>query len=89
MGSDNPVQPHAHVLREIASLADAGLGAAGALRAATWDAARLLNLADDRGEIAVGKRADLVLLTGDSPDPAQLENRISRVWHNGRPVSRV
>jgi imidazolonepropionase-like amidohydrolase len=84
MGSDNPVRPHAEVLREISHLSDAGLGPTGALRAATLDAARLLGLGDDRGEIIDGKRADLVLLDGTDLDVAGLDTRIRAVWQAGR-----
>jgi imidazolonepropionase-like amidohydrolase len=87
MGTDNPVRPHTEVLREIQHLSEAGLGQAGALRAATWEAARLLGLADDRGEIADGKRADLVALHGTSLDVTALDTRIRTVWRSGRPVS--
>ncbi|WP_328998706.1 amidohydrolase family protein [Kribbella sp. NBC_00709] len=83
MGTDNPVRPHTEVLWELRHLAAAGLGDAGALRAATIEAARLLGLAEDRGEIAVGKRADLVLLDGTELDCTSLENRIRQVIHNG------
>ena len=86
MGTDNPVRPHTEALWELRHLAAAGLGDAGALRAATIDAARLLDLADDRGEIAVGKRADLVLLDGTGLDCSSLEDRIRRVIHNGSEV---
>jgi imidazolonepropionase-like amidohydrolase len=88
MGTDNPVRPHTEVLWELRHLSATGLGDTGALRAATIDAARLLGLADDRGEIAVGKRADLVLLAGTSTDCAHLEDRIQRVFHNGAEVGR-
>ncbi|WP_432892045.1 amidohydrolase family protein [Kribbella sp. CA-245084] len=88
MGTDNPVRPHTEALWELRHLAAAGLGDAGALRAATIDAARLLDLADDRGEIAVGKRADLVLLDGTSLDCTSLQDRIRRVIHNGAEVPR-
>ncbi|MFR9725830.1 amidohydrolase family protein [Streptomyces sp. MS19] len=85
MGTDNPVTPHDRVLDEIAHLAGpGGLGTAGAFRAATLDAARLLGLADDRGEIAPGKRADLVLLDGERLDPAGLADRVRAVWRDGR-----
>jgi imidazolonepropionase-like amidohydrolase len=83
MGTDNPVTPHANALNEITLLAHAGLGSVGALRAATLNAARLLQL-DDRGEIAVGKRADLVLLAGDDLSVDNLASRIKAVWHNGK-----
>ena len=65
-------------------LSVAGLGDAGALRAATVDAARLLGLADDRGEVAPGKRADLVVLAGTDLDVSDLTNRVRQVFHNGR-----
>lgn len=84
MGSDNPVRPHTEVLREISHLSDAGLGPAGALRAATLDAARMLGLQDDRGEIVAGKRADLVLLDGADLDVTRLDTRIRAVWQAGQ-----
>jgi imidazolonepropionase-like amidohydrolase len=87
MGTDNPVRPHAEVLNELRHMADVGLGAAGALRAATFEAARLLGLGDDRGEVAPGKRADLVLLDGTALDVDDLAGRIRRVWHNGAAVA--
>lgn len=84
MGTDNPVRPHTEVLNELRHLSRAGLGDAGALTAATFDAARLLGLGDDRGEIASGKRADLVLLAGTDLDVSDLASRVRRVWRNGR-----
>ena len=86
MGTDNPVRPYGEALRELHYLAAAGLGPAGAFRAGTVEAARLLGLDDDRGEIAVGKRADLVLLSGTEIDTAELENRVRMVWRDGRSV---
>lgn len=86
MGTDNPVRPHSEVLWELGHLAAAGLGDAGALRAATIEAARLLGLADDRGEVSPGKRADLVLLDGTELDCGSLEKRIRTVFRNGRAV---
>ena len=86
MGTDNPVRPHNEVLKEIHHLAEAGMGAVGALRAATLDAARLLGVEHDRGEIVAGKRADLVLLDGTDLDPARLTDRVRAVRHNGARV---
>lgn len=86
MGTDNPVRPHAEVLHELRYLSEAGLGDAGALRAASYEAARLLGLADDRGEVAAGKRADLVLLAGTDLDVSDLASRVRRVWRNGSAV---
>ena len=88
MGTDGPIRPHSEVLWELRHLAAAGLGEAGAFRAATIDAARLLGLADDRGEVAAGKRADLVVLDGVGLDCSALEERVRRVFHNGAEVGR-
>lgn len=88
MGSDNPVRPHTEVLREIEHLSAAGLGPTRAFRAATLDAARLLRLDHDRGEITPGKRADIVALQGTDLEVVGLENRICTVWHNGQQVNR-
>ncbi|HEY3512563.1 MULTISPECIES: amidohydrolase family protein [Kribbella] len=88
MGTDSPVRPYSEALWELRHLSAAGLGDAGALRAATIDAARLLGLADDRGEIAAGKRADLVVLDGTTLDCTAVDERIRRVFRNGVEVGR-
>jgi len=36
-----------------------------ALQTATWNAAKVARVLDDRGSVAIGKRADLVLVDGD------------------------
>ena len=46
-----------------------------------------MGLADDRGTIEPGKRADLVLATGSATDVNNMVNRISRVIQNGRIVA--
>ncbi|MGW4484658.1 amidohydrolase family protein [Amycolatopsis sp. NPDC004368] len=86
-GSDLAPRPHVDLLTELRLVATAGLGAAGALRAATSEAARLLRL-DDRGRIAPGLRADLVPLQGSEVDVTDLEGRIRAVWQAGRRVRR-
>ncbi|MBO0839765.1 MAG: amidohydrolase family protein [Sciscionella sp.] len=83
MGTDCPVCPYDWALRELGYLAEAGLGAAGALRAATFDAARLLGIADDAGELVPGKRADVVAVQGDPRDLTGLDERIAGVWLAG------
>ncbi|SDM74757.1 amidohydrolase family protein [Allokutzneria albata] len=82
-GSDMAVRPHVDLLEELRLLKEAGLGDAGAVKAATSEAARLLRLDDDRGRVEPGLRADLVLLRDATPDVAAMPDRIHSVWHNG------
>lgn len=51
--------------RELALYVQAGMSPGEALQTATWNAAKVARVLDDRGSIAVGKRADLVLFDGD------------------------
>ena len=74
---------------ELVKLAEGGLGAAAAIRAATWGSAQALGLGDEIGTIEVGKRADLVLVDGDPlADPSILLDpaRILSVFQGGSPV---
>jgi imidazolonepropionase-like amidohydrolase len=92
-GSDTQsgVFPGAGLHRELAHLVRAGMTPTEAIRAATLDSARwLANGAEpDSGTIAVGKRADLMLVEGDpSADIAALEN-IRQVFLAGVPVVRT
>lgn len=58
--------PGAGLHLELAKLVEAGMTPGEALRAATWEGARFLGGdGADFGEIAPGKRADLVLVSGD------------------------
>jgi imidazolonepropionase-like amidohydrolase len=54
-----------HLPAELTLMVDHGLSPLGALRAATIEAARLLDLSADLGTIEPGKIADLVLVDGD------------------------
>ncbi|MGH9362592.1 MAG: amidohydrolase family protein, partial [Thermoanaerobaculia bacterium] len=56
------VFPGASAHAELRELVAAGLTPYQALRAATWEPARFLGLAAESGSIAVGKRADLLLV---------------------------
>jgi imidazolonepropionase-like amidohydrolase len=81
--------PGAGLHVELATLVQAGLTPGEALRAATSDNARFLEGdAPEAGEVAVGRRADLVLIDGDpTADVAALE-RISRVFLGGVELER-
>jgi imidazolonepropionase-like amidohydrolase len=87
MGTDCPVSPHSTALQELALMSDAGLGPAGALRAATLHAAELMRLKDQLGSLEPGKRGDVVVLTGDPFDFTGYDGRVEQVWKDGVQVS--
>ena len=92
-GSDTQmgVFPGPGLHRELALLVRAGLTPVEAIRAATLDPARWLSRSaePDFGSIAVGKRADLLLVEGDpTRDVAALEN-IREVFLAGTPLERA
>src|SRR5215510_13043595 len=68
-GSDAPatpaVAPGFSIHEELKNLVAAGLTPFEALRAATANAAEFLNAADEFGTVAVGKRADLILINAN------------------------
>jgi imidazolonepropionase-like amidohydrolase len=68
-----------HLPRELKHMVDHGLSPLGALRAATIEAARLLDLEDDLGTIESGKIADLVLVNGDPLTEPELWSDPARV----------
>lgn len=72
---------------ELRLLRRAGLGAAEALAAATSVPATIFGL-DDRGRIAEGRIADLVLVVGDLESDLSRSPRIAAVWKDGYPVER-
>ncbi|MEV4142151.1 amidohydrolase family protein [Amycolatopsis sp. NPDC049691] len=85
-GSDMAPRPHVDLTTELRLLAEV-LGNAAAVKAATSEAARLLRLDDDRGRVAPGLRADLVLLDGVDLDVSELPARVRAVWHDGQLVT--
>ncbi len=92
VGSDAPdpyVFPGSAIHDEMAELVSAGLTPADALRAATWNGAEFLGLADDYGSVEAGKRADLVLLEGNPLDDIGNVRRIQAVVFGGRWIDRT
>ncbi len=84
----NPGAPHGAGLQaELVLLTRAGLTPAQALEAATALPARTFGLAD-RGRIAPGRRADLVLVDGDPLHTIGAALAIDTIWKNGFVVSR-
>jgi imidazolonepropionase-like amidohydrolase len=89
-GSDAPNPGTAHgasVHHELDLLVRAGLTPAEALAAATSVPARRFGIAD-RGRIAEGLRADLVLVDGDPLQDIAATRAIAAVWKNGHRVER-
>jgi len=73
---------------ELQLLVEAGLSPTEALRAATSLPAARFGL-HDRGRIAVGLRADLLLVDGDPLQRIEDTRRIEQVWKNGHAVVRT
>jgi imidazolonepropionase-like amidohydrolase len=71
--------------RELENLVEAGLTPLEAIRAGTLDAAAALGLADDRGSLAPGKRADLIVLADDPSDDIAAVGSTLIVFKDGRP----
>jgi imidazolonepropionase-like amidohydrolase len=90
MGTDAPfpgVPFGAAALDEMSLMVNAGLTPVEALTAATSTTARIFKLAD-RGRIAPGLRADLVLVDGDPTADIDRVRDIVKVWKLGVPVAR-
>jgi imidazolonepropionase-like amidohydrolase len=83
MGTDCPVAPHGTNLRELQLMAENGFTPSQALVAATSSAAELMGISDEVGTIAPGKRADLVVVSGDPFNFEKLSNRIEAVYKDG------
>lgn len=84
----NPGTTHGASLHgELDLLVRAGLSPAEALHAATAATARAFGF-DDRGRIAPGLRADLVLVDGDPLADITATRAIDTVWKNGYAVER-
>jgi imidazolonepropionase-like amidohydrolase len=89
-GTDAPNPGTAHgasIHRELELLVQAGLSPAEALAAATSVPARIFGL-KDRGAIALGLRADLVLVQGDPTANVTDSRAIVKVWKIGQEVRR-
>ncbi len=92
-GSDaqSGVFPGPGLHREIAKLVGAGLTPVEAIRAATLEPARFLAASDapDFGNVAVGQRADLLLVDGDPTADVAALAAIRAVLLAGAPVERM
>lgn len=73
--------------RELELLVRCGISPARALAATTAEPARVFGLTD-RGRVAVGQRADLVLVSGDPLTDITATRAIERIWRAGTPCDR-
>lgn len=73
-------------VKEMELLEQAGLPAGAALRAGTWEAARLLRAEGSFGSIAEGLSADLVITEGDPSKTVSALRTIGTVMQGGRIV---
>jgi imidazolonepropionase-like amidohydrolase len=73
---------------ELVLLEEAGLTALEILAAATSKTADAFSI-PDRGRIAPGKLADLVLVSGDPTHDVLATREIAAAWKNGWPVPRA
>ena len=91
-GTDSPmpgVYPGFSLHEELALLVESGLTPVAALRAATLAPAEFLGIAATTGSVAVGKRADLVLLDADPTKDIHNTRRINAVFLDGRLLRRA
>jgi imidazolonepropionase-like amidohydrolase len=91
VGTDSPAWGTAagvSVHEELALLVRAGLTPAQALAGATSSAANAFGW-HDRGRIAPGMRADLVLVEGDPTRDITTTRRIAHVWKRGHEIERT
>lgn len=85
-GSDAVAGLHGRNAREIVWLVKAGMTPAEAMRAATIDAAKLLGLENQVGEIKEGKLADLIAVAGDPLRDINSLERVKFVMKGGQVI---
>jgi imidazolonepropionase-like amidohydrolase len=82
LGTDSGVYPHGENGREFAALVAEGISPLHSLRMATINAADLLG-ADDRGELADGKLADIIAVDGNPLDNISSMENVRFVMKHG------
>jgi len=90
-GTDTPmprVYPGFSLHEELEHLVESGMSPQAALRAATLAPASFLGISDTAGSVAVGKRADLVILDADPLSDIHNTRRIHAVLLDGRLLTR-
>jgi imidazolonepropionase-like amidohydrolase len=83
LGTDAPLVPFGENAKEFGAMADRGLVPLEALRAGTLNAAELLGVSD-RGDLAVGKFADIVAVPGNPLENIHATENVVFVMKGGR-----
>ncbi|MCX4094688.1 metal-dependent hydrolase family protein [Nocardia sp. alder85J] len=83
VGTDAPAIPHGKNAAELVALVARGLDPADVLRAATVNAAELID-AEDRGRIAEGLLADIIAVPGNPLDDISVTQKVGFVMKGGK-----
>jgi imidazolonepropionase-like amidohydrolase len=82
-GTDMGVGPHGQNAREFGYMVEAGMPSREAIKAATVNAAKLLDLSDEVGTIASGKSADVIAVDSSPLDDVSVLERVAFVMARG------
>ncbi len=82
-GTDSAVYPHGDNARQFSRMVRFGMKPIEAIRAATRDAAELLGLGDQVGQITAGRKADLIAISGNPLEDISLLEKIDFVMKAG------
>lgn len=91
MGTDagTPFNCHGNNLQELVLMIQAGMDPLAAITSASYTAAQLLGILDERGTLEPGKAADLLVLGGDPLKDPGAFFRVEEVYKGGRPCKGV
>jgi imidazolonepropionase-like amidohydrolase len=82
-GTDMGVGPHGQNAREFGFLVEAGMHSCDAIKTATVNAAKLLDLADEIGTVAPGKSADVIAVDSSPLEDVSVLERVPFVMARG------
>ena len=82
-GTDMGVGSHGQNAREFGLLVEAGMRSREAIKAATVNAAKLLDLTDEIGTVAPGKSADVIAVDSSPLDDVSVLERVAFVMARG------
>jgi len=83
LGTDMGVGPHEQNAGELGFTVEAGMPSREAIKAATVNAAKLLDLSDEVGSIASGKSADVIAVDSSPLDDVSVLQRVAFVMTRG------